>query len=293
MKAIRVVLFLAAGSLLFSQDASNPAEKAPAPVEEALRARAEKFYRAQMDGKYREAFAMVAEDSQDAFLAAPKPQVRKCEIRGINWSENFTKAEVVGNCETDFRFQGAVFPTRGSLNSNWKLVDGQWLWFYVKPDKIPSPFSLSGFVSIPQETTQEAPAPGAAAAGAPAIGVPKLPSPAEVAAMVEKIQQQVKVDKSTIHIRGDQPSKDELHVRNEMPGEVSISIAPVNVPGLKISPAKAVLRANEERTVLFEYQPDGLQPQSPASTSLQVQPTLQTFPIEIVFTDPAAPPAAK
>src|SRR6266849_1458884 len=84
MKTLKAVLFLATCSLGFSQDSSDLFEKAPPPIDEALRARVDKFYQSYVTGKFREAFALVAEDSQDAYFAAPKPQFKKCETIRIN-----------------------------------------------------------------------------------------------------------------------------------------------------------------------------------------------------------------
>jgi len=258
-------------------------EKAPPAVDEALRARADKFYQAHVTGKFREAFALVAEDSQDAFLAAPKAQFKKCETIRITWSEQFTKAKVAESCDTEFRFHGQSVPVKRPMTSDWKLVDGQWYWCWVKPDVIPSPFSPTGFV----------PATDATPTGNPR----KLPSSDQVNAIAAGILQRVKVDKTTIKLRSDESSKDELHIRNEMPGAITFTVGQVNLPGLKITPTKTELQANEETTVLFEYRLEDTsiacvdcanKIQSTVASGLKVQPTGQFFPIEIVIANPPA-----
>ena len=291
MKTLTLAVFLATGPLSFSQEPSNLFENAPPPIDEALRARVDKFYQAERDGKFREAFALVADDSQDAFFAAPKAQFKKCEIIRINWSEEFTKAQVVESCDGEFRFHGQTVPVKRPVTSTWKLENGQWAWYYIVPVEKPSPFSPTGFVPLPEA----APVPNPAA---PA----KLPSSDEVSALATGIMQGVKVDKNLIRMRSDQSSKDELHVRNDMPGEVSLDIGQIAVAGLKITPAKTRLQAHEETTIAFEYRLDDTsiacvdcakKIQSTVSTVLKIQPTGQTFPINVVFANPPAQKPAK
>jgi hypothetical protein len=282
MKTLQAALFLATCSLGFSQESSDLFDKAPPPIDEALRARVDTFYQAHVSGKFREAFALVAEDSQDAFFAAPKAQFKKCETVRINWSEQFTKAKVVESCDGEFRFHGQTAPVKRAMSSDWKLVDGQWYWCFVKPDMRQTPFSPTGLAPI---------------TSAPAASPGKLPSSDEVNTLAAGILQRVKVDKTTIKLRSDESSKDELHVRNEMPGAISFTVGQVAIPGLKITPAKTELQANEETTIVFEYRLDDTSIacvdcakhiQSTVASGLRIQPTGQYFPIEIVFANPPA-----
>jgi len=283
MKTLKAVLFLGTCSLGFSQQSSDLFDNAPPPIDEALRARVDQFYQAHVTGKFREAFALVADDSQDAFFAAPKGQFKKCETVRINWSEQFTKARVVESCDGEFRFHTQTIPVKRPVTSDWKLIDGQWYWCYVKPDMRPTPFSPTGFAPIPDAT----------AAGNPG----KLPSFGDINAIAAGILQQVKVDKTTIKLRSDESSKDELHIRNEMPGAISFTVGQVALPGLKITAAKTELQANEETTVLFEYRLDdksiacvdcAKKIQSTVTSGLKIQPTGQFFAIEIVFANSPA-----
>jgi len=283
MKTLKAALFLAACSLGFGQESSDLFEKAPPPIDEALRARVDKFYQAHVDGKFREAFALVADDSQDAFFATSKAQFKKCETIRINWSEQFTKAKVVESCDGEFRFHGQAVPVKRPMTSDWKLVDGQWYWCFVNRDTVPTPFSPTGFTPVTGATPTSDPS--------------KLPSSDEVNALAAGILQRVKVDKTTIKLRSDESSKDELHIRNDMPGAISFTVGEVALPGLKITPAKTELRANEETTVLFEYRLDDTsiacvdcakKIQSTVASGLKIQPTGQFFPIEIVFANPPA-----
>ena len=180
---------------------------------------------------------------------------------------------MVESCDTEFRFHAQTLPVKRPVASDWKLVDGQWYWCYVKPDVRRTPFSPTGFAPITNEP--------------PASSPGKLPSQDQVNAIAAGILQRVKVDKTTIKLRSDQSSKDELHIRNDMPGAITFAVGQVDLPGLKITPAKTELQANEETTVLFEYRLNDTSNscvdcakkiQSTIASGLKIQPTGQFFP---------------
>lgn len=282
MKLLRLCPFLIACVLAPGQDNPDLFEKAPAPIDDALRARVNQFYSAYTSGKFREAYPLVAEDSQDAFLAASKDIMKSCEILRIKYSDNFTSADVVEGCKGEWVYHGVKTPTSFPLTSHWKIIDGQWFWYYVKPSMVPSPFSPTGFIAVPTDTPTAA---DAAAKSRPAI-------PANPMEAARGILSKVRVDKTTVKLRGYETSKDELHVINEMPGEISLSIDPIPFPGLKITPGKTRLQANEQTTVVFEYRLDDAsiecgecakRVKSTLTAQFRIQPTGQLFPISITF----------
>jgi hypothetical protein len=286
MNNLRLCLFLVACSLAFGQDNSDLFEKAPPPIDEALRARVNQFYSAYVAGKYREAYNLVAEEAQDAFMASPKQQYRACEILKIVYSENFTKAVVVESCKGEWRFHGQSTSITMPLTSNWKIVNDQWVWYLVKPTIMASPFSPTGYVRVPPEE------PDSGNAAKPAI-------PSDMAAAAKSILAKVSVDKTDVQLHSYETSKDEVHIRNEMPGTISFYFDNLPMPGFKIKPAKTELNANEETVVVFEYRLDDAmitcgecakKPKEPAIVELHIQPTGQRIPITVVF---AGPPPAK
>jgi hypothetical protein len=282
MNIIRLGLLLAACSLMWGQDPADLFEKAPPPIDEALRARINQFYGAYMAGKFRDAYPLVAEDSQDAFMESSKDTFKDCKTLKIRYSENFTRASVLESCKGEWRWHGQTIPTQIPLSTNWKLVDGQWFWTYVKPTYAPNPFSPTGFVRIPDEKE--------IADGGPRPALPQVPT--DGAAFARLILAKVKIDKTTITLRSSESSHEEVHVRNEMPGTISLSVDLLPQPGLKITPAKTQLNANEETVVSFDYRVDDAliacgecakRVNGTATANLRIQPTNQVFPITIVF----------
>src|ERR1700732_4926641 len=98
MKLLSLCPFLIGGVLALGQDNSDLFDKAPPPIDEALRARVAQFYGAYTSGKFKDAYPLVAEDSQDAFFAASKDMLKSCEVLRIKYAEDFTKADVVEAC---------------------------------------------------------------------------------------------------------------------------------------------------------------------------------------------------
>ena len=124
-----LVLFsigLVSGKLVLAQESSDMVDKAPPAVEAALRARIDQYYHAFMAGKYKEAYLLVADDSQDAFLETDKQPYKACETLKIRYSEDFTKAVAVESCRSEWKWHGIVTPTTFPITSNWVVVDGQW-----------------------------------------------------------------------------------------------------------------------------------------------------------------------
>jgi hypothetical protein len=267
-------LLLISGLTAFGQNPSELFDKAPPAIDEALRARIDKFYGAFIAGKFKDAYLMVADDSQDKFFELPKEQYKGCEIVKINYSENFTKAVVVTSCKTDWKFHGSTVLTTFPLTSNWEVIDSEWVWHYVKPSMVPSPFSPTGFVPVPTDSTPN-----------PAALVPK-----DIPAAAKAILARVTIDKASVRLRSDETSQDVVHVRNDMQGQVSLVLNKPDLAGLNISVAKNVLKAHEETTIVFEWRLDDTSKKMNGRTTVQLRivPTGQVFPINIDFEN--APP---
>jgi hypothetical protein len=275
MKSLTLLLLLSAVAA-FAQTPSDLFEQAPPAIDEALRARVSKFYDAFVAGKFKEAYALVADDSQDKFFELSKDEYKSYEIVKIRYTENFTKATVVTAVKSDWRWHGAVTVTTFPLTSSWIAVDGQWFWHYEKPTVVPNPFSPTGFVPVPLDTKTDN-------AGL----VPK-----NIPGAAQGILSKVSVDKRSVLLRSYETSQDEVQVHNDMPGQVSLVLEDPKIPGLKITPGKTVLLAHEQTTIAFEWRLDDPAIQcldcakkmsGARLVQLRIQPTNQVFPINVFF----------
>jgi len=281
MKSWMLSLFVLPLCMVFGQDAP-PNDQPPAGVDQALRARVTQFYTANITGKWRDAFAVVADDMQDMYLAASKDRYDRCDTMKITYSDNYTKATVHENCHGEYRWHNSHLPATIPLTSTWRVQDGQWYWYYVQPTEVMTPWGLS-------KVTPDAPA-KSGEIDAKVQSVLKDPT-----AMAKTILSQVKVDKKEISLSGYAASKDELHVINTMPGTVSIDVSCPPLPGFHIKQDKPDVGPNETSAIHFVYDPDEAKQQcgdcyklaKPRLTAyVSVLPTMQRFPIKITFAIP-------
>jgi hypothetical protein len=279
-------LLLVSGILVFAQDSKEMFDKAPPAIDQALRARIDQYYHAFMEGKFKEAYLLVSEESQDAFLESDKDRYKACETIKIRYSDDFTKAVVIESCKTDWKWHGVITPTTFPITSSWKIVDGKWFWYYVRPTQAPFPFSPTGFINVP---------PADAADKDNASVVPK-----DFRAAAQGILAAVSVDKLAVRLRPDEASHDVVHLHNGMPGVIKLQLDQLVVPGLSISLGKTELSANQDTTVSFDYRLDNpgiacvdcaKKLKGTSSVTLRVMPTGQTFTIAVTFGPPV--PGAK
>lgn len=270
-------LCLIYSALLMAAPQSDLFTKAPPEIDEALRARIMIFYQAHISGKYSDAFQVVADDSRDIFLGSGRDPYKSCEITKINYTDNFTKANVVTACKGEFHWRTQRMPATMAVPSSWKLVNGQWYWYVAKQDQVQTPFGVS---RVSPET--------GAAAPPPAI-------PADPLAAARAILQKVSIDKTEVQLKGYETSRDEVHLLNGMPGPIRFSITFPASKGVAAKPEKGELKAGEKATIVFSYDLDEaaslchdcLKLVKPTIVAqIQIDPTGQVFPVKMVFEIP-------
>ncbi len=248
--------------------AQNPGDlftQAPPVVDQALRERVRAFFQAHTDGKFRLADQYVAEDSKDAFFEADKRRCRSFEIIRISYEENFEKAAVVVNCETEM-----MMPPKGLVTlkmpvvSRWKVVNRDWSW-YTEPRKVvDTPF---GKMSA-----------GSSSAGvAPAI--PRGPSPEDLGKMVT-------LDRNTLLFLPDSAGSAEVVINNAMAGQVHVTVASMKGTDLKVEPDRMSINGNGEAKLNIRFNPDSSNPRGGGSSQeirLMVQPINREFLITVKF----------
>jgi hypothetical protein len=269
VRIVLLALILSGASL-----AQNPAEpqgvKAPPEVDEALRARISEFYQAHVDGKFRLAYDLVADDSKDLYFAAEKERYTDFSIQKIEYLEDFTKAKAVVACGKEVAMLGKRYPVKLPLATDWKLQDGKWFWYRKQTEGVETPFGTMH------------PGPGSSQDADKAKRAPRL----------QALQSLVKLDKREIKLSMSEPSSDQVVVTNHLPGSVSLSVVPPRMPGLEVKLDRKDLAVNEAATLQFRFDPPNKPPRPMARVLLLVFPTNQTIPIRVTFSGgPPEPPA--
>ncbi|MCS7314166.1 MAG: hypothetical protein RMI94_08100 [Bryobacterales bacterium] len=267
-------LVFAVAATLGAQTAAELFEKAPPEVDQALRERIRFFYQCHVEGKFRQADQVVAEDSKDAFFAAEKTRYRGFEIVRIVYSDNFTRARAVVAEDTDFMAPGfGKIPVKAPMTTLWKLENGQW-WWYVDPNagKV-TPFGpmrkgeggSSGF-----------------SFGGPAPSLPLPSTPQEALKVLGKVT----VDKTDVRLSSYEPASAEVTVRNQMPGLVKLRLEYNALPGFEARLERQQLGSNETTRLLLTMEPRDRAPKPAVTVNLWVEPLEQVIPIQVTFAVP-------
>jgi hypothetical protein len=243
-------------------------EKPPADVDEALRARIGKFYQAHVDGKFRVAEQLVAEDSRDFFFEMEKQRFLSFEPSQVTYSDNFTKAKAITVVSAEWRIaRMGTMIVKPEKISYWKLDGGQWFWYRFVEKYVDTPFGR-GVVPDPKDLEAER-----------KTASFKKVSPAEVLG-------QVKVSGSAVALNSFEPASGELTVSNNLPGQVTVEVNYPPMDGLTITVDKQVLKSGESAKVLFDCKPKTSAPKGTITANIVVQPLNQVFPITVTFAVP-------
>ena len=163
-------------------------------------------------------------------------------------------------------------PVTAPFTSHWELKkDGQWYWYLVHREEVPTPFGNMKAGPDGNRTGGSWPIP---------------PDPKRLAA---GILQQVKLDKAEVAIDNSKESRTGVKVINETPGKIGLKINAAAYPGLSLSFEKAELAAKEGTTLWVSYEPpeDAAAPIGPVNVAVVVMPVGTSLPLRIDFAPPA------
>jgi hypothetical protein len=273
---IYTALLLAAPLLSFAQVPTPPAE-----VDQALRTQATAFLKYQMEGNFRKAYELVAEDSQDYYLGAPKEKSASLDLQNIEYSDNFTKAVVSSASKQVLAMEGRSFEIPSGRVDRWKLENGQWRWYH-DPSKDMMPTLLGPMPVSPGSAT------------APPLELPKDVTPETAAAAIKNVAPNrittPTINRSTVPFTVGKESTEELTFHNNSPGEIRVEADLIaEQPGFVVLPKKFKLRAQEEITFKIFYHPSDKGGIFNAALRLTVQPFESEVKIPLILSkEPAA-----
>ena len=252
------------------------AQTAPPEVEQALRARVTEFLQDHVDGNFRKAFELVAEDTKDSYFSSGKAQLQSFKIDDIKFTDNFTRAAVTATMSKTVNVAGQDIPVSLPSTITWKIENGKWVWY-----EDPKPHATPMGVSTPL---------AAALAGNNATGnaLPKDFDDKALAAEARNILEQVSVDKKEITLETDKVSEQQVIFHNGMTGSVQVQLTGTDIPGLTARIGQAFVKAASDVPVVFRYEPGNqAPPKDPVNVQLFVQPLNQVFVIRVSFAAPA------
>jgi hypothetical protein len=259
----RTCLFLLLASCLSAQEPADLFHKAPPAVDEALRTRISKFFQLHVDGKFRQAEAMVAEDSKDFFYSSNKPKYMGYEIKNIAYNDDFTKAKAVVVAQMVIMAPGFLDkPVGVPIPSRWKVENGDWYWYIDQDELNQTPFGKMK----------------AGTASNSGGGLPAMPSPEETA----RILAGVKADHEELELKAKEPGSVEFTITNTLPGHVTLALDELQFDGFTAKLDATDLGAGEQAHVTVDWKP-GIHLARALEVRVRVQPTNQLLRLRVKF----------
>ncbi len=283
--ASRTPLLLAATCFLIPAAifAQTPSPAAPAEVDQALRGRVTEFFQDFVDGKFRQAINLVADDTQDYYFSSPKLEMRSFKIESVSYSNDWTKATVHMTVTRIWRMRAEGFAqdadVPGPMETTWKIENGKWV-FYAKP-------KTDGWV------TPMGPSADLAEAGKAAASEKKKINDGTMAAEAQRILQDsgivTDVTPKEVTLALDKPSSAKVTFRNGVPGSVALSLLglPKDIPGFSATLEKTNVSSGDSSSVELRFDPAAGQPQTQSITiHVIVAPFDMEFPVKVNFGPP-------
>jgi hypothetical protein len=237
------------------------APSVPKKVDQALRQRATQFLQYQADGNFRKALDLVAEDTQDYYLASNKAKLFSFKIENIEYSDKFTKAKVDSTVKKT-RPGAIAIEITVTQTDTWKIVNGKWMWYFTPVGN--SLLELTGTL-------------------------PKDPNPTAVAAAAGKITTATSIDKHSLTFTLGTAAIEEVVFHNGNRGPVKLLSDVIgNQQEFAVEPLTASVAADQDFTVKISYTPvEG--PAVPAKVRLTVEPFQQEILIPVTLASEPAP----
>jgi hypothetical protein len=244
-------------------------------VDQALRARVTEYYQALLAGKYRAAERFVAEDSQDAYIARGKPSIKGFDITRIDYSENFTKAEVALLCPGEWYMNGQKFSVKIPVHDLWKFEDGQWLWYVVlEKNVLHTPFGTIHKSDAELANNRE------------------LPAMKDPRAAAQAILNLVTLDRDHVALRINRKDSAQVLIKNSMPGSIEVQESHPQVKGFKVTLDRKTLAPGETGKLVLQTEGEDVTTVPPdAKVEIFVQPTSRLLPVIVKFVIAGSEPA--
>ncbi|HEX4232296.1 MAG TPA: hypothetical protein VHZ07_26755 [Bryobacteraceae bacterium] len=227
--------------------------QAPPGVEESLRARLKTFYDCYLNGKFRVAYELVAEENKDDYFDRSKTTYHSYKIGSIEFSDNYSKAKVMVITNRDMVFQGHTFAVDVPMTAYWKLENGQWVWYllYRNLRGQQTPFGLVP----PEPPSEKAKVDPAAASTDPSPDGPKaLPKiPNDPRSMTAAFDSLAWPDKPVLALGPGNQFQDNAVLSNHSNRTLKFHLEFKPLAGLKVEPAKGQIDPGQSVKIQAKY----------------------------------------
>jgi len=245
-------------------------------VDKALRARFSQFFQYHVDGDFRRAYDLVAEDTKEEYFNSAKLRLKSFEIADIQYSDDFQKAEVNATVTMVMAIRLQDNVSTVPMLTTWKLEDGKWVWYHKL--KTGDPLTPMGPSNI-----------GPQANGTQAPKIPEHIDDAAVAGAAAAIVNQISLSRGVVALSGEKASSDKVVVHNGNPGFVRLSLAAVpEIPGFSVKFDKTDLATNQDAVLQFQYTRTSDESRPPFQIRIVADPFNQILPVTVNLGEPPA-----
>lgn len=252
----------------------TPAEAA----DQALRARVTEFLQYHVDGNFRKAYDLVADDTKEEYFNSGKSRLKDFKIGDIKFTDNFTRATVTATMSKTVAVVGQEIPVSMPSTTTWKIENGKWVWYKDVKLSSGNPLDLASALG---------PAPATVATknnDKDTGGLPKNLDEKALATAAKSILQQISVDRKEATLATDKPSEDKVVFHNGMPGSVQLELNAPDIPGFTAKLEQSSVGAGGDVPVVFHYEPgNSAGRREPITVQLLVEPLNQAFVIRVNF----------
>jgi hypothetical protein len=203
----RRLLFPAIAATAWAQQTAP----ATAEAEKALRARASQFYQLEVDKKFRQAEALVAEDTKDYFYDNGKPDIKDFRFDKAEISEDGTQAKLTVTVTAVMKIPAiGVQEFKVVIPATWKIEKGEWVWYMEQEGTMDTPF---GKIKVQRNEGNEMPKP------------PGMPDMSKMDALVS-------IDRTSVQLVPGNAKPETVTILNGMPGPISVQVVGDRPQGL-------------------------------------------------------------
>ena len=240
---------------------------APPEVMEAVKSRVVQFYTYFKEGKFRQAEALVTEESKDLFYNAPKKPLLGFEIATIQFNDDFDEAKVLVNVDTMSPLMGST-PFKLPVGGKWVWVNDDW-FLHMEQRAQESPFGkMEGGPGTPGQ--------GLTAGAFSGKGI----RPDAFQNMYAVNRREVRFPRAS-----DKPVERSVILHNPGPAKLAIEKQGPDVPGLIIDAGEGQMEPGEQREIRFTYDPTVAQLSRDRDVFFGVLPLMRRFSIKVLFED--------
>jgi len=275
-RAIYFAPAFAASLLISSVSAAVP--KVPEKVDKALRARVAEFFQDHVDGTFRKAMDLVADETKDEYFASGKMVLKSFTLDDVKYDDKFDKATVTCTVVRDWEIRMQHNQVTIPMVTTWKIEHGKWVWYHDKQGEWLTPMGPSDYKAITRNPDGT-------------VNVPKINQDTVLAAAKHILDNGDNgIDKLDVHFEDGKAGTDQVRFHNGAQGAVQLEMTPMDpVPGLTFAFDKLNVNAGETATMSFKYEPqEKAVPPQEVRVPFTVIPFNVTYTVSVHFPSPPA-----